>query len=297
MSVLAITLLWTTGAVAQHQLILGPHAHQVLESPSFAGFQTYYRETGTTQCVEKKEATLVLTGGIRPITSIPLTLSITVPGSYTWDAAQGFVDKQGDRGDAYRVGDDDLTLGLHYRLDFTSLQQRWRATGNYVLFTAGVELPSGQVDHISYSGSTDFVFGSQFGLEWDALAATAYGFYRLTGSDARTSYGDNVLAGLSIAYTPWDDLVEQMRLSVHLGLGFEFSHSDTIDGAPVTLNDEGDELTGGWGLFIHPMVSYHLNANIRLMALGAIPVAQSYENIALIERFRVGLGILYVFGP
>ena len=286
---LGLGLLWPIAGQAQHQLILGPQSHQTLESGTHAGFQTFYQQRGRTECTEKHETTVVFNAGLRPVKSVPLSISLALPVSYIWDAAQNFHDTIPDNPERSKTGVDDAILALNYRFDFESLQQKWGATGNYALVTAGLELPTGNLDHAPYDGPLDYIFGTQLGLEWRMLSANLYGFYRLTTDSDDGAVSDNVLAGVRFGYTPWENLGSQRSISIHVGFGYEQNlDDDFIEGF--------DSPEAGWSMMVHPMIVAGLDANLRLTLMGSIPVAKSFEHDNMVDRFRVNLGLLYLFG-
>ncbi len=286
---LSLSLLWPTFGQAQHQLILGPQSHQTLESGTHAGFQTFYQQRGRTLCTEKHETTLIFNAGLRPVKSLPLSISLALPVSYIWDAAQNFHDTIADTPERSKTGVDDAILTLNYRFDFESLQRQWRATGNYVLLTAGIELPTGNLDHAPYDGPLDYVFGTQLGLEWRMLSTSLYGYYRLTTDSDDGKISDNILAGARFGYTPWENLGSQKYISIHVGFGYEQNLDDDF----IASRDSPE---AGWTMMIHPMIVAGLDANLRLTLMGSIPLANSYEHDNMIDRFRLNLGLLYVFG-
>jgi len=287
---LCFVLMLPSAGWAQHQLILGPQSHQTLEAGSHVGLQTFYRQRGRTLCTEKHETTVIFNAGFRPVQSVPLSVSIALPVSYIWDASQNFNDTMPDHiPSRSRTGVEDAIIALNYRLDFDKLQQQWRATGNYLLMTVGLEVPTGDLDHPAYDGPLDYVFGTQLGLEWRMLSGTVYGFYRLTTDTDDGAISDNVLAGLRFGYTPWEDLGAQRYVSVQLGVGYEQNLDDDFIAGYDTPE-------AGWSVLIHPMVVVGLNANLRLTVMGSIPVAKEFEHDNMEDRFRVNLGLLYVFG-
>ena len=89
-SAVAAVALTAAPARAHHEAIFGPHSSLMLSAPSFASLQTFSRQLGTAGA-RTQESTLVLSMGVSPFRSVPLSFSATLPASSidTLDGAGG----------------------------------------------------------------------------------------------------------------------------------------------------------------------------------------------------------------
>ena len=263
-------------ARAHHEAIFGPHSSMMLSAPSFASLQTFSRQLGTAGA-RTQESTMVLSLGVSPLRSVPLSFSATLPASSidTLDGAGGS-----------RRGLEDAIVGARYRWDLRGLQQRFGKDGNYVLAMAAVELPTGSVDHPAFSGPLDGMTALAAGIERGPLSWNGYGLYRRHGSDAGSRAGDNWFLGGGIAYTPFDDPVREKLISLQLGLSYEIYARDTEAGALVAAS-------GGSGLYAHPTVVWGPGGRVLVFAMTSLPVLESYRDAADNNRWRVGAGVVF----
>jgi hypothetical protein len=266
-------------ARAHHEAIFGPQSSLVLSAPSFASVQTYSRRLGT-DGNRIQESTMLLSAGVTPVRSVPLSLSAIVPAS-SIDTLDG--------GGGARRGLEDIILGARYRLDLPGLQERFGKDGNFLMGMAAVELPTGSVDHAAFSGPVDGMVAGLGSLERGPFSAIGYGFYRRHGTDsAGARAGDNLFLGTGVAYTPFDDPASERLVSFQLGCSYEIYGRDTAGGVPV-----GN--TGGRGLYLHPTVVWGPGGRILVFAMTSLPVFENYRDTADNNRWRVGAGIVFLF--
>ena len=265
-------------ARAHHEAIFGPQSSLVLSAPSYASVQTFSRQLGTAGA-RTQESTMLLSAGVTPFRSLPLSVSVALPMS-SIDTLDG--------GDASRRGLEDAILGLRYRLDLTSLQERFGKDGNYVMGMAAVEVPTGSVDHAAFRGPLDGMAAATVGIERGPLSWNGYGFYRLHGRDSDGARaGHNLFLGGGMAYTPFDDPVRERLVSLQLGFSYENYGRSTVSGAPVPDS-------GGSGLYLHPTVVWGPGGRILLFATTSLPAVEDYRNPADNNRWRVGAGIIFL---
>ena len=190
---------------------------------------------------------------------------------------------------ASRRGLEDAIVGVRYRFDLTGLQQRFGKDGNYLMGMAAVEVPTGSVDHATFRGPLDGMLAATAGIERGPFSWNSYAFYRRHGTDsAGARAGDNLFLGGGMAYTPFDDPARERLVSLQLGLSYEIYARSTENGAPVPDS-------GGRGLYVHPTVVWGPGGRILLFATTSLPAFEDYRNTADNNRWRVGLGIIFLF--
>ena len=266
-------------ARAHHEAIFGPQSSLVLSAPTFASVQTFSRQLGTAGA-RTQESTMLLSAGVTPLRSVPVSVSLALPMS-SIDTLDGQA--------ASRRGLEDAILGVRYRFDLTGLQQRFGKDGNYLMGLAAVEVPTGSVDHATFRGPLDGMLAATAGIERGPLSWISYAFYRRNGTDsAGARAGDNLFLGAGMAYTPFDDPARERLLSFQLGLSYEIYARSTLAGAPVADS-------GGSGIYLHPTLVWGPGGRILLFASMSLPAFEDYRNTADNNRWRVGLGIIFLF--
>jgi hypothetical protein len=265
-------------ARAHHEAIFGPQSSLVLSAPSYASVQTFSRQLGTAGA-RTQESTMMLSAGVTPFGSVPLSVSAALPMS-SIDTLDG--------GDAARRGLEDAILGVRYRLDLSGLQERFGKDGNYVMGMAAIELPTGSVDHAAFRGPLDGMLAATAGIERGPLSWNAYGFYRRHGREADGARaGDNVFVGGGMAYTPFDDPARERLISLQLGVSYEIYRRHSEAGVPVPDS-------GGSGLYLHPTVVWGPGGRMLLFATTSLPALEDYSNPADNNRWRAGAGIIFL---
>jgi hypothetical protein len=268
---------------AHHEAIFGPQSSLVLSAPAFVSLQSYSRQLGSTGN-RSQESNLLLSAGLSPIASIPLSLTLIAPASHI------SLPERGQTGAATsRRGFEDMILGARYRLDLAPLQERFGKEGNFLLGMAALEIPTGNVDHPAFDGPLDSMAALMGSMEVGPLSGIAYGFYRHHGTDgAGEQEGNNLFLGIGTAVTPWDDPNTLRLLSFQLGASYEIYFKDRSHGEPVPGS-------GGSGLYLHPTVVWGPGGNLLLFAMVTMPMVQDYADPSDRNRWRAGLGIVWMF--
>ena len=130
-----------TIADAHHEAIFGPQSSLLYSLDRFVSVQVFSRQTGIAG-QKTQETTGVLSGGMNPVSGLPVTVTAIVPYSLI---------NQLDAGSS-RSGFEDVILGGRYRYDLSSLIEKWNRDGNFLLGVVGVEIPSGVIDHKAWDG-------------------------------------------------------------------------------------------------------------------------------------------------
>jgi hypothetical protein len=273
------TAVLSAPARAHHEAIFGPQSSLVLSAPTFASVQTFSRQLGTAG-TRTQESTMLLSAGVTPLRSVPLSVSLALPMS-SIDTLDGEA--------APRRGLEDAIVGVRYRLDLTGLQQRFGKDGNYLMGMAAVELPTGSVDHATFRGPLDGMAAATAGVERGPFSWNSYVFYRRNGTDAAGARaGDNLFLGGGMAFTPFDDPVRERLISLQLGLSYEIYARNIENGAAVPDS-------GGRGLYLHPTVVWGPGGRMLLFGTTSLPALEDYRNTADNNRWRVGAGIIFLF--
>jgi hypothetical protein len=257
---------------AHHEAIFGPHSSLILSAPGYVSFQSYSRQLGTPDA-RTQETNLLLSAGLTPIARIPLSFTLIAPASEI-----SVLDGQG----ASRRGLEDVVLGARYRYDL-------EGDGNFLMGMLAVEVPVGSIDHPAFEGPLDEMAALLASIERGPISGIGYAFYRRHGRDAGVRAGDNLFVGGGGAFTPWDDPATERLLSFQLGVSYERYLRDDTNG--VT-----DPMTGGRGLYVHPTFVWGPGGHVLLFALATLPLAQDYASAADQDRWRVGAGLVYLFG-
>jgi hypothetical protein len=88
-------------ARAHHEAIFGPQSSLVLRAPAFVSVQTYTRGLGPAGA-RTEETNLLVSAGLQPVASVPLSFTAIVPASYI----------TGPNG---KIGLEDMVLGARWR--------------------------------------------------------------------------------------------------------------------------------------------------------------------------------------
>ena len=275
----------TSTAGAHHEALFGPQSSLAVEAEGFVSLQVHAHAYGV-RGTETQEATYILSGGISPIAGVPWTIALVQPFTYQTTAAPT---PPGSTGpftacDGCLRRENNL-VSTSYRFDFTSLQKDWGKDGNFALVSAALEPPTGNKDYATFDGPFNFIVAGMAGLERGDFSAVLLGYYRRNTPDSTSSKkGDNVLAGLGFAYTPFES--NGRMLSFQLGVGDEYHLPDV---------DHGAHVGGGNELVVSPTLVAAPMAHVRVFALVTAPIAQSYGADYQVDRWRAGVGIIYAF--
>lgn len=265
-------------ARGHHEAIFGPQSALVMSAPSYVSVQTYMRRTGTPEA-RGRETTGLISAGISPFRNVPLSFTAILPASRI----------TGPGSTTTFSGREDVILGARYHFDFPSLQDRFGKEGNFAMVMGAAELPSGNVDHKAFDGPMDYMVAGLASLEKGSLSGIAYGFGRLHGKSGDVKTGNNLFLGGGLAWTPFDDPSTERLLSFQAGVSHERYFQDSVGGAHVPD-------TGGWGTLVHPTLVWGPGSRMLIFGTTSFPVAQSYRSPSDEDRWRFGLGVVWLLG-
>jgi hypothetical protein len=274
---LIVLLSLSSPARAHHEAIFGPQSSLMFSSDGFVSFQGFSRRLGIAPA-RTQETTFVLSGGISPFKSVPLSLSLLLPASHIASLD----------GDGSRFGAEDAVLGARYRLDLGALQRRFDRDGNFVMGMAAIEAPTGSIDHGAFKGPFGWMIAGLSSFEVGALSVISYVFLHQHLSHGGETHGSSFYVGSGLAYTPWDDPSTERLVSLQLGVSYELETADTQDGRDVPG-------TGGWAVLAHPTLVWGPGGHVLLFALASLPMVQRRESPEIEEGWRVGAGVIYLF--
>jgi hypothetical protein len=180
-------------------------------------------------------------------------------------------------------------LGVRYRYDLAGLIEKWNREGNFILGMAGVEIPSGVIDHKAWKAPLDYLGGVLGSLERGRWSGIGYAYYRYNALfRTGTNTGNNLFLGGGLAFTPNEDPVIGKLISYQLGWSYERYFKDAIGGVR-------DPQTGGEEVLLHPTVAYSPGRGLLFFALVSIPVWRDFRDTLAQDRFRVGTGVVYAW--
>jgi hypothetical protein len=274
-----------TAASAHHEALFGPQSSLAVESGGFVSLQTHAHAYGV-RGTQTNEATYILSAGISPFEGIPWSFAIVQPFTYQTSAAPTPAASTGPFSacDGCLRRENNL-ISTSYRFDFKSLKDAWGRDGNFALVSFALEPPTGNKDYSTFDGPFNFITAGMVALERSSFSAVALGYYRRNTPDASSSKkGDNFLAALGFAYTPVDE--ENAMISFQLGVGDEYHLADV---------DHGASVGGGNEVIMSPTIVASPLRHLRVFALASVPIAQSYSADYQVDRWRLGVGIIYSF--
>jgi hypothetical protein len=272
-----VPLVAVAPAAAHHEAIFGPQSALVLSPDTYLTAQTFTRQTGTPSD-RTQETTTVVGGGFSPL-QVPLSFSIVMPFSV--------VSAQGARGT--RVGLEDAIVGIRYRVELPGVERALSLGVSYLLGVGGVEFPTGTLDHEFGEGSAGIVAAGLFGIERGPFSAIGYSFFHRHGVYKGVRESGNVFVGGGAAWTPVDDTQSGRLFSLQIGLSRETTFREEVEGVPITES-------GGWGVLVHPTIMWGASEHLMIFGMTSLPVAQEWHEVAERERFRIGAGLIVMFG-
>ena len=261
-------------ARAHHEAIFGPQSSLFLSARGYVSAQAFSRRLG--RAARTQESTALVSAGVSPFAKVPFSVGAILPASW--------IDGPGDS----VTGIEDAIIGARYRLDLDDLTTRLGGEGNFLMASAAVEVPTGNVDHALFDGPVDYMTAALASLERPPFSAIAYVFYRRNGADGAVRTGDSFFTGGGLAYTPWDDPATERLVSFQLGASYEMYFRDRVDGIP--------QETGGRGILVHPTFVWGTGGGVLLFALVTLPLTQRYRSDDQEERWRVGTGVILLLG-
>ena len=282
---MSLGLLFSRRASAHHEALFGPQSSLAVESEGFVSLQAHEHVFGVGSTYDQETAYIV-SGGVAPFRAIPWNL--TLVQTFTYENARS---PQGEQTGPLSscggcVARENLLVGTSYRFDLTGLQRATRKDGNFVLASAAVEPPTGDKDYAPFHGPVNAILAAMGSVEWSRFSTVALGYYRLNTVDSSGSKkGNNWLAGAGFTYTPLDE--RAMMISFQMGLAAEVHDPDVIGGV--------DLVSGGWEVLASPTVVWKPAPPMRFFLYVSVPAEQSYKADYQVDRWRAGLGMIYLF--
>jgi hypothetical protein len=266
-----VAVAWSP-AMAHHEAIFGPQSSLVLSAPAFATFQSFSKNTGA----GVQETTFLLGGGVSPEGHPELSLALTVPASYQVGSSVS------------RFGMENVLVGARYRFEVKPLQRMFAKDGNFALGMVAIELPTGSIDYHTFEGPYNFLTAGLYSVEWRMFSMNAFIFYRHNGLDFMGSKkGDELFYGVGLGYTPIDR--PGRLLSFQLGVSEEYHFADMIQRVTQPQNS-------GQELMLSPTIVFSPRLHWQFFALASFPASQTIGDATQQDRWRIGLGILYLLG-
>jgi hypothetical protein len=263
----------TRHASAHHEAIFGPQSSLVLSAPGFVSVQGFTKNLGTAGQTSQ-ETTFVLSGGVTPFSSLPVSFALTLPASVVSD------------GGNVRKGFENAVFGVRYRLDFQDLQRRWGKDGNFAMAIGAVEPPTGTMDYSAFRGPFNYLAGVIVSLERGVFGTSFFSLYRREGPDSLgDKKGDEVILGGGVAYTPLDH--PGRMLSFQLGMSEENHRRSVLAGQTVADS-------GGYEWMLTPAIVCSPHPHLQLFGLFSFPLSEGMRDETERSRWRAGLGIVYL---
>jgi len=259
-------------AGAHHEAIFGPQSALLSGDRVFTA-QIFSRQTGP-KGERVQETTVVLGGGVSPARR-PISVSVVMPVS----VISGF--------GGSRVGMENAIVAGRYRIDLSPLS---RTLGGdcYVLGVAGIELPTGTIDHEFAHGPAAVIAAGSLGLERRPFSVIGYGLVHRYAAYGQLRESGNRFVGGGIAWTPVDREQEGRLFSLQFGVSHETTSRAVLNGVPL-------DNTGGWALVAHPTVVWATTSRVLLFALTSFPLTDQWNNPSEAEHFRIGAGATVSF--
>ncbi|PYR74971.1 MAG: hypothetical protein DMF87_21540 [Acidobacteria bacterium] len=260
-------------AYAHHEAIFGPQSSAALTWPDFLSVQVFDVQRGKGD--EKTHTTTtVFSGGVTPFRA-PVSLAFVVPLSI-----------ETEPGGASKRGVEDALLAGRYQRDTNRLSEALHLESSFVMAVAGLELPTGNMDHPFGHGRPGSIAAGLISLERRPIAMIAYTYLHKSGEYQGNRASGNVFAGGGVAWTPIDNEAEGKLFSLQLGGSYERTTREHEAGEPI-------ELSGGRGTFLHPTVVFDIGTHVQMFTIFSLPVAQSWRDPNDRQRFRFGSGAIF----
>ena len=263
----------TAPAYAHHEALFGPQSSAALTWPDFLSVQVFDTQRGKGD--EKTHTTTtVFSGGVTPF-RVPVSVAFVVPFSVETEAHGGS-----------RQGMEDALLSARYQRDTNRLSEALHLESSFVMGVAGLELPTGTMDHPFGHGRPGSIAAGLISLEKRPIAMIAYTYLHKAGDYQGNRASGNLFAGGGVAWTPIDNEAEGKLFSLQLGGSYERTTRAHEDGMPI-------ELSGGRGTFLHPTVVFDIGTHVQVFTIFSLPVAQSWRDLDDRQRFRFGSGAIF----
>lgn len=260
-------------AYAHHEALFGPQSSAALTWPDFLSVQVFDTQRGTGD-QKTHTTTTVLSGGVTPFRA-PVSIAFVVPISFETEIGGGA-----------RRGLEDALLSARYQRDTPRLSEAMHLEQSFVMGVAGLELPSGNMDHPFGHGRPGSIAAGLISLERRPIAMIAYGYLHRAVDYQGDRANGNIFTGAGVAWTPVDDEDNGKLFSLQLGASYETTTREREGGLPV-------ERTGGRGTFVHPTVVFDIGTHVQMFNIVSLPVAQSWRDPNDRQRFRFGSGAIF----
>jgi hypothetical protein len=265
-----------TPAVAHHEAIYGAQSSLGVSSDRYVTGQIFTRTTGPSgQRVQ--ETTTVLSGGLSPGGG-PFSMSVVVPFSLI----------AGEPGRGTHVGLENAIVAGRYRVDLAGVNRILGTEESYVLGVAGIEVPTGTIDHGFFQGAPAVVAGVSVGMERRPVSIIGYLFLNRYAERNNLRDSGHTFAGTGVAWTPIDDEPNGRLFSVQFGVSRDAATRESIGGIR-------NPSTGGWAVMAHPSVVWSSRPGVLWFVSTALPLMDRWRDPADRERFRVGAGTIISF--
>ena len=277
---IALVSLTTVPVDAHHEAMFGPQSAAVLSPTIFVSAQVFDKEEGKDD-QKRRETTTVYSVGFTPLKKQPLSIAFILPVTFASGAGDPSTPGSASR------GFEDTLLTARYRLDAQGIASSLGLDQSYVMGVAGLEMPTGTIDHPFGRGAFGEIAAGLFSVEKRPIAAIAYVYYHHRGVYNGLRNSGNTFAGGGIAYTPIDDDATGKLFSLQLGLSYEQTFASEQNGMPVADS-------GASGIFMHPGIVFSMNPAVQFFGLVSLPLTQQWNSIVDRQRFRLGTGIIWI---
>jgi hypothetical protein len=271
---------WPASAYAHHEAMFGPQSSAVLSPSIFISAQLFDKEQGRDD-QRRRETTMVYSIGFAPMKKRPLSIAFVLPITF----ASGVSDPSAP-GSVNR-GFEDTLVSARYRVDAARLSSSLGLDQSYVMGIAGVELPTGTVDHPFGQGAFGQIAAGLFSAEKRPVAAIAYAYYHRRGVHDDVRDSGNMFAGTGVAWTPIDDDRRGKLFSVQVGLSYEETFAAQVNG--VSVADSGTS-----GILLHPGLVFSTTSSVQVFGLVSLPLSQQWNSLVDRQRFRIGTGVIWI---
>ncbi len=256
--------------------MFGPQSSAVLSPKVFVSAQIFDRENGKGRDTQR-ETTTVFSAGLSPFKR-PLSLAVVVPITF-----------ESGTGSPSTSRFEDALVSGRYRVSADRLASSWGLDESYVTGVAGIEIPTGNMDHAFGRGPIGEIAAGLFSVEKRPVAAIAYVYYHHTGIYDGARASGNIFVGTGVAWTPIDDDNRGKLLSLQLGLSHERTFA--VEQGGVALAD-----SGATGVFLHPGIVVSTTPRLQFFGLVSLPLTQEWRSLADRQRFRLGAGTIIILG-
>jgi hypothetical protein len=180
-----------------------------------------------------------------------------------------------------------MLVSARYRVEAPKVARSLGVQESYFMGVGGVELPTGTFDHPFGQGAFGEIVAGLFSVEKRPIALISYVYYHHRGVYNGERDSGNTFAGGGVAFTPIDDEDRGKLLSFQLGMSYERTFQSEENGVPVA--DSGSS-----GVFVHPGIVFDVTPTVQMFGLVSLPLTQQFNSIVDRQRFRVGVGLIWI---